>query len=381
MLASGATNSTTTENAPALKTTLTGLEDGMYDVFAFFWANPGQDWRLLAGFAAGDLSLFRDNGAQQAEAVQFDPNDPAVALAGANSSALYRAYVGRTEVIDGSAIEVFIDDFVASTGAGGIAGANRTWYDGLGYALVTVLVMSGDFDGNLTVDAADLDHWIRNFGVDGDSDGDGDGDSDGADFLMWQRNFGAGPIPINAETTIPEPRYLRTRGFWHHSCGLGTPQRRSTACRVALALRRTIRSRCRRHPPAARFQSRTLPQASKDMSLPNQRLQLHRSDSSAFDQALRTAVDGSLSIEHLSMSVLIQPGAIAFIRTPKGDASVASERTSPKYPVFAAEYALTSGSPMNDAIDAVNKIDPCFRSIIAGNNALVSEKCPHQMRL
>jgi hypothetical protein len=205
VLASGATNTTTTENAPTLKTTLSGLADGVYDVFAFFWANPAQDWRLQAGFAANDLSLFRDNGAQQAELVHFDPADPAVALTGASSSALYRAYVGRREVIGGAAIDVFIDDFVTSTGAGGVAGANRTWYDGLGYALVTTST-PGDFDGDGVVDGDDLVQWQGDFGVNGDSDADGDGDSDGADFLVWQRNRIPASPAASANTTVPEPR-------------------------------------------------------------------------------------------------------------------------------------------------------------------------------
>jgi len=204
VLASGATNTSTTENAPTLKTTLSGLADGVYDVFAFFWANPAQDWRLQAGFAANDLSLFRDNGAQQAEVVQFDSSDPEVVLSGASSSALYRAYVGRREVTGGAAIDVFVDDFVTSTGAGGVAGANRTWYDGLGYALVSTLT-PGDFDGNGVVDGDDLVQWQGDFGVNGESDADGDGDSDGADFLIWQQNLTGGLPTATANAAVPEP--------------------------------------------------------------------------------------------------------------------------------------------------------------------------------
>jgi hypothetical protein len=150
------------------------------------------------------LSLFRDNGAQQAELVQFDPADPAVALTGSNSSALYRAYVGRREVVGGAAIDVFIDDFVTSTGAGGVAGANRTWYDGLGYALVTMST-PGDFDGDGVVDGDDLVQWQGDFGVNGDSDADEDGDSDGADFLVWQRNLTLASPSSTPSTAVPEP--------------------------------------------------------------------------------------------------------------------------------------------------------------------------------
>jgi hypothetical protein len=206
VLASGATNTSSIENAPMLKTTLTGLADGLYDVFAFFWANPGQDWRLQAGLAANDLSLFRDNGAQQADAAQFDSADPAIVLAAASDSALYRAYVGRQEVVGGAVIDVYIDDLVASTGFGGTAGANRTWYDGLGYALVTSLMsVPGDFNGDGSVDAADLAQWRDDFGVNADSDADGDGDTDGADLLAWQRNLTPQPPATTANNAAPEP--------------------------------------------------------------------------------------------------------------------------------------------------------------------------------
>jgi hypothetical protein len=215
VLASGATNTTTTENAPTLRTTLSGLADGIYDVFAYFWANPGQDWRLQAGFAANDLSLFRDNGAQQAESLQFDPMDPTVALTAASSSALYRAYVGRKEVLGGTAIEIFIDDFVTSTGFGGTAGANRTWYDGVGYALISDVIqgLAGDFNGDFVVNAADYTVWRNNLGTDFDLNGNGDemGDSenlvDMADYQLWKDNFG-NTLPASgsgAISNVPEP--------------------------------------------------------------------------------------------------------------------------------------------------------------------------------
>lgn len=61
--------------------------------------------------------------------------------------------------------------------------------------------VAGDFNGDQTVDGADLEQWKGDFGIDDGSDADGDGDSDGEDFLIWQRRFGVGP----AASTIPEP--------------------------------------------------------------------------------------------------------------------------------------------------------------------------------
>jgi hypothetical protein len=54
-----------------------------------------------------------------------------VTLTGGGSTALYRAYVGRAKVVNGSPIDVFIDDLTAS-----LDGRTRTWFDGVGYAPV-----------------------------------------------------------------------------------------------------------------------------------------------------------------------------------------------------------------------------------------------------
>ncbi|MGD9634962.1 MAG: glycosyl hydrolase 115 family protein, partial [Pirellulales bacterium] len=212
VLAAGATNTTATENAPLVMTTLTGLADGVYDVFAYFWANPGQDWRLQAGFAANDLMLFRDNGAQQAEEAQFDPNDPTVLLTAASGSALYRAYVGRKEVVDGAAIDVFIDDFMTSTTT---AGANRAWYDGLGYGLVSTIIdeLAGDFNGDLVVDVADYTLWRDNLGAADESAIGGNGDGlngvDESDYEIWKSHFGESlAAGSGARQVVPEPATL-----------------------------------------------------------------------------------------------------------------------------------------------------------------------------
>jgi hypothetical protein len=123
--------------------------------------------------------------------------------------------VGRKEVLGGTAIEVFIDDFVTSTGAGGTAGANRTWYDGVGYALVSDAIQPffGDFNGDLVVNAADYTVWRNNLGTDFDLNGNGDemGDSenlvDMADYQLWKDNFG-NTLPASgsgAISNVPEP--------------------------------------------------------------------------------------------------------------------------------------------------------------------------------
>jgi len=58
--------------------------------------------------------------------------------------------------------------------------------------------LPGDFNGDGVVDAADLNDvgvgWNDRFGI----------DLDGADFLIWQRNFGMG-APMVASVAVPEP--------------------------------------------------------------------------------------------------------------------------------------------------------------------------------
>ena len=85
--------------------------------------------------------------------------------------------------------------------------------DQLEQQLVWALVITsqdipGDFNGSGFVDAADLGRWKAGFGravgaTLQSGDADEDGDVDGNDFLVWQRNLGAGSPALVA--TIPEP--------------------------------------------------------------------------------------------------------------------------------------------------------------------------------
>ena len=107
------------ENAPVLKTSVTALAAGTYDVFAYFLSPPtADDWRLSAGFAADALLNLRRLSSQQAEASHF--SGPVETLWSAEGTALYRGYLGRKTIVAGVSIEVFIDDAASSVAFDGV---------------------------------------------------------------------------------------------------------------------------------------------------------------------------------------------------------------------------------------------------------------------
>lgn len=180
-----ASNESGTENAGMLRTTIEGLADGLYDVFAYFWSDADEDWRLLAGLEQGSLVDFRMVGSQHATTDQFFSIE--TVSANDNDLQLYRAYLGRSDVLGGSDIEVFIDDWQTLNGS-----ASRTWYDGVGYALVTTGI-PGDFDNDLDVDGLDFLAWQADPSVGNLSD--------------WEDYYGTEP-PEAGVQTVPEPTAL-----------------------------------------------------------------------------------------------------------------------------------------------------------------------------
>ena len=139
-----------TENAPRLVTTISGLADGTYDIYAYFWSpGPGdanQQWLLRAGFenAIGDLTLYsRDTtgittpvvpdaiALQVTSTAGFTVAPTTISESGRN---LWQASLGQAVVSGGTGtIQVFIDDY-ANPGTVN----NRTWYDGVGYTVAAV---------------------------------------------------------------------------------------------------------------------------------------------------------------------------------------------------------------------------------------------------
>lgn len=147
-----------TEDAPAVRTTINGLPDGTYDVFAYFWCDPTQDWGVRAGLEASDLLCFSKQSSQHAEPSQFDSPVQVVKA----PFLMYRVYIGRQQVAGGSAITVFIDDYDGSYNLNAPA---RTTFDGIGVAPVFSGPVSnpGDLNRDGRVDLLDFavlgQHW------------------------------------------------------------------------------------------------------------------------------------------------------------------------------------------------------------------------------
>ncbi len=126
------------EDAPGLVTSISGLiPNRAYEVFGFFWSDSN-NWRLKSSLTAmpplGDdpsVSFSANGAAGTTDAPTATGADFAgPVLIGEGNRIMLRADLGLAPATSSGEIRVWIDDF-ANTTAG-----NRTWYDGVGYALV-----------------------------------------------------------------------------------------------------------------------------------------------------------------------------------------------------------------------------------------------------
>jgi hypothetical protein len=121
------------EDAPVIKTQVAGIEEGTYDIWANFWANPDDDWRIEAGLDPDSMRIFRQMACKQV--VNGDHNIELV-LTGEDNTFLYQAYLGRVLIEDNDTLNVFIDDEAIMVGTAGLEVGDicRTWYDGISYS-------------------------------------------------------------------------------------------------------------------------------------------------------------------------------------------------------------------------------------------------------
>ncbi|HJQ80533.1 MAG TPA: hypothetical protein VJ828_11285 [Lacipirellulaceae bacterium] len=139
------------ENAVEIKTTVTSLISGLYDVFVFYDSSTAGDWPIRAGLTSnpGMNQIYDRSGATPGSIAGFDPFSGPFALnfevtppnAGSGQTMRY-AKIGQFDVTDGNLL-VFVDDLPATSSG------NRTWYEGIGYQLagtgppIITSVMSG----------------------------------------------------------------------------------------------------------------------------------------------------------------------------------------------------------------------------------------------
>lgn len=76
----------------------------------------------------------------------------------------------------------------------------------LSSSLLVNAAPGGDFNGDGTVNQADLTLWRGAYGINANGDADGDNDTDGRDFLFWQKQYGSSTL--TALESVPEPASL-----------------------------------------------------------------------------------------------------------------------------------------------------------------------------
>ncbi|WP_338684955.1 alpha/beta hydrolase [Haloferula helveola] len=175
------------DDMPELTTRITGLSDGAYDIWAFYWDqidSDTQNWVVSTGLASGSLGSFSSpdepavagatsDGVYNASTLSFTTSVQTVAGGGLRN--LFGVYLGKVAVTGGAGVvEVFIDNLP------GGGSSNRTWYDGVGYAR-----------------ANDYADWIGDYDVGGEDgfedDPDGDGNASGLENFLGTPPDVSGP--------------------------------------------------------------------------------------------------------------------------------------------------------------------------------------------
>lgn len=128
-----ARHSGTPGSIPELTTEITGLSDGIYDAWVFFWDAGGSNaWTISAGLTSGSLDTYSADGVgDTASPVAASTlTYTATPLFTEDDRVMYGVNLGEATVIGGASIDIFVDNLVGGDSP------SRTWYDGVGYEFV-----------------------------------------------------------------------------------------------------------------------------------------------------------------------------------------------------------------------------------------------------
>lgn len=128
-------------NLGEITTSITGLADGTYDVWVFFWeqtVSNTQNWVIDTGLTTGSLTSYSSPAGPVTGSDSTSPvlastltfsNAPSVLAADGNQS-MFGVNLGQVSVAGGSDINVYVDKLF------GVGSVNRTLYDGVGFELI-----------------------------------------------------------------------------------------------------------------------------------------------------------------------------------------------------------------------------------------------------
>ncbi|MCH7229007.1 hypothetical protein [Haloferula sp. A504] len=126
---------------PELTTEITGLADGTYDIYVFYWDqvdSDTQNWVLSAGLTSGALTTYSSPFEPEVidattenvtNAANLPFTGPVTVRAGGGLRSLFGIKVGQATVSGGSPVAVHVD-----MNLDGNSSTTRAWYDGVGYA-------------------------------------------------------------------------------------------------------------------------------------------------------------------------------------------------------------------------------------------------------
>lgn len=130
------------DTLPELTTRISGLDDGDYQIWAFYWdqvENDSQNWILSAGLESGELESYSSPGEPAVSGATTNPvvnanslnfSNEILTVDGGGLRHLLGIPLGTVTVTGGSAVDIFVDNLL------GNGSRNRVWFDGVGYAPV-----------------------------------------------------------------------------------------------------------------------------------------------------------------------------------------------------------------------------------------------------